>query len=270
MTTGMDWQDRVGRTWAEMYPATDRSFAGLTEQLLSRIAALPGQAVLDIGCGAGELSLAVARARPGARVVGLDCSADLIEAARQRGGKRFGLQFELGDAANWRESAFAPDLLVSRHGVMFFEDPATAFAHLRGSSAPGARLAFSCFRSIHENAWAAGLAKLFDLPPGEPLAPGPFAFADPQRVEAILKAGGWEAVAFEPIDFAYIAGAGPDPVADAVHYFSRIGPAAPALSALKGEAGTRKLDELARWVAEHRSGNLVAFAGAAWIVTARA
>ena len=129
MTTGMDWQESVGRTWAQMYPQTDRSFSGLTDHLLARIAAHAGNTVLDIGCGAGEVSLAIARARPKAQVLGLDVSADLIAAARLRAGERSTLRFVEGDAGSWSEQGFKPDLLVSRHGVMFFPDPPKAFAH---------------------------------------------------------------------------------------------------------------------------------------------
>ena len=82
MTSGYDWEDIVGRSWADMYAQTDRSFAGLTQRLLERISPLPGEAVLDIGCGAGELTLAMTRARPRAEIIGLDVSAHLLAVAR--------------------------------------------------------------------------------------------------------------------------------------------------------------------------------------------
>ena len=270
MTTGADWQDAVGRSWAKSWALTDRSFSGLTDHLLSRISAAGGETVLDIGCGAGELSLAIAQARPRARVVGVDVSPELIAAASERAGKRGAVRFELGDAANWHEPGFAPDLLVSRHGVMFFDDPLAAFAHLHAISSTEAKLVFSCFRTARENPWASGLAELLGLPPGDPTAPGPFAFADPQRVEAILAAGGWGNIDFEPVDFAWIAGKGADPVADALAFVSRIGPAAPALRALHGAERTAAEERVRGWLAQHRTGNLVAFAAAAWIVTASA
>lgn len=80
MTTGLDWQAVVGRNWAEMYHLTDRSFAGLTQQLLDRVERFPAQQVLDVGCGAGELALALARYRPRTRIVGVDISPELIAA----------------------------------------------------------------------------------------------------------------------------------------------------------------------------------------------
>ena len=95
MTSGMDWQAGVGRTWADMYRLTDRSFSGLTQRLLERLATVPGQTIVDIGCGAGELSLALARTRPLARVIGVDVSADLIATAQARAGERSTVRFEL-------------------------------------------------------------------------------------------------------------------------------------------------------------------------------
>lgn len=270
MTSGSDWQGKVGQNWADMHAWTDRSFTGLTQHLLGRIALHPGHAVLDIGCGAGELSLAIGRARPDAQVIGLDISADLVAAARMRGGHHANVDFVVGDAGTWQRDCFTPDLLVSRHGVMFFDDPPAAFAHLRRIAAPGARLVFSCFRAPRENRWMTDVARLLDLPPpADPHAPGPFAFADPQRVEGILAAAGWADIDFEPVDFAYIAGTGPDPVSDAEAFFARIGPAAATLRELSGPALAETQQRIRTWLAESRSADLVAFSAAAWVVTAR-
>jgi SAM-dependent methyltransferase len=253
-----------------MYPQTDRSFSGLTERLLARIAGYPGERVLDIGCGAGELSLAIARARPRAEVVGVDVSPELVAVARERAADNNRIRLVHADASQWEEPDFAPDLLVSRHGVMFFNDPPGAFAHLRGVSTTDAQLVFSCFRTARENHWASDLAELIGLPAGDPHAPGPFAFADPQRVEAILAEGGWGKFDFEPVDFAYVAGMGTDPVGDALHLFTRIGPAAPALRAMEGKAREAALAKIGEWLEANRTGDMVAFSAAAWIVTANA
>lgn len=270
MTNASDWQGKVGQNWADMHAWTDRSFAGLTQHLLGRIALHPGRAVLDVGCGAGELSVAIARARHDAQVIGLDISSDLVAAARARGGQHPNVEFVVGDAATWQREAFSPDLLVSRHGVMFFDDPPAAFAHLRRTAASSAALVFSCFRSSRENPWMSDVTRLLDLPPPvDPYAPGPFAFADPQRVEAILAAAGWTEIDFEPVDFAYVAGTGADPVADAEAFFARIGPAAATLRELRGAALEQAQTRIRDWLAERSTGDLVAFSAAAWVVTAR-
>lgn len=271
MTDIRDWQAQVGKAWAESWQLTDRSFAGLTAQFLETLAELPGLATLDIGCGAGELSLAMARQRSNARIIGLDISPDLIAAASARAGDYPGVEFELGDAATWQRSGFAPDLLISRHGVMFFDDPVAAFAHLHAIASTAARLAFTCFRSPQENPWASELAGLMpkSARKPDPAAPGPFAFADPQRVSAILTAAGWSGIRIEPLDFAYVAGTGEDPVADARAFFSRIGPAAAHLRELRGEARDLIEARLVQWLERNRRDGLIAFAAAAWQVTAR-
>lgn len=269
MTTGSEWREAVGRNWAESYRLTDRAFSGLTERLLARVGGCDG-AALDIGCGAGELSLAIARGNPQAQVVGVDISPELVAAARERGDTLGNVDFVEADAARWRPADFAPELVVSRHGVMFFDEPVAAFANLHEVAAPDARMVFSCFRSAKLNPWASDLASLLHLLEfGASTAPGPFAFADQDHVRGILEGAGWRAVELEAVDFAYIAGAGDDPVEDAMHLFARIGPAAPALRALQGEDRERAKGWVRDWAAGHRSGNLVAFPAAAWIVTAR-
>jgi SAM-dependent methyltransferase len=271
MTRGLDWREQVGRSWADNYRLTDRSFSGLTERLLGRLGGVEGKAVLDIGCGAGELSLALARGNPSAEVVGVDLSPDLIEAAQLRGAGHANVRFEEADAGSWEAGDFQPDLLISRHGVMFFDAPRAAFAHLRGLSNPAAELVFSCFRSAKLNPWASELGGLLELPQTpDPTAPGPFAFADEDHVRPILQDAGWDDVQFEAVNFAYIAGVGEEPVEDALELFSRIGPAAPSLRALDPDARERALGWMRAWLAEHRSGNLVALPAAAWIVTAHA
>lgn len=272
MTDRLEWEGRVGRKWAEEWRRTDRSFAGLTDRLLGRASARSIKRALDVGCGAGEVSLALARGHPGAEVVGVDVSEELVEIARGRGAKLTNVSFELADAAAWTREGFAPDLVVSRHGVMFFPDPVEAFAHLAGVAAPGARLVFSCFRQISENPWAdriAGLLPSGAAPAGDPQAPGPFAFADRDRVEAILGQAGWREIAFEKVDFAYVAGTGNDPVGDALSYFLAIGPAARAAAELGDEERAEFTGRLRRYLASNLDGSIIALPAAAWIVSAR-
>lgn len=267
MTNASDWQGTVGRSWASEWRRTDVSFSDLTPKLLAAIAREPGAAVADIGCGAGELSIAIAEARPQAQVTGVDISADLVDAARSRAIQP-NLTFELADASQW-QPASRPDLYVSRHGVMFFSDPQAAFAHLAAQAMPGARMVFSCFRKAAENDWAAAIAALLpkgDSPPASPTAPGPFAFALPEHVRRCM--AGWRAVEFAPVDFRYIAGTGPDAVGEAMALFRRIGPAAAALRTLPEAERAAVEMRLAELVEAHHRDGVVAFNAAAWLVSA--
>jgi SAM-dependent methyltransferase len=271
MTGISDWQGKTGEGWAAQWQRTDRSFGGATERLLARSREFAFEQALDVGCGAGELSLALARGRPHAQVVGVDVSPQLVEVARERGGKLPNVAFELSDAAQWKpDDSFSPELLISRHGVMFFDDPPAAFANLAALAAPGANLLFSCFRDRAENPFFTEIGKLLP-PPSEapdPHAPGPFAFAERDHVTAVLTAGGWSAPAFEAFDFAMVAGAGEDPVEDAMTYFQTIGPAAVALREMP-EGERRSVLEAMREVAfANCSDGVVALRAALWIVTA--
>ena len=271
MTQINEWEGPVGRSWASEWERTDRSFAALTPHLLRSIAALPGCDIVDIGCGAGEVSLSVADARREARVLGIDISADLVATATIRSQGRTNCAFALADATSWEPDRGAPDLYVSRHGVMFFADPAAAFAHLANVAADGARLCFSCFRSPRDNEWASAMGELIGgggIAPGDPHAPGPFAFADRDYVTELLARAGWRAVDLQPVDYRYLAGSGRDPVGDALCFFMRIGPAARALRELPEAERAPVIARIERFLSERSAHGEVAFPAAAWIVTA--
>ncbi len=270
MTNAAEWQGKVGQSWAAEWARTDRSFAVLNAELVARAAGLAGPAarILDVGCGAGATSLALADRLPDAVMRGIDLSPDLVAAAQARAGGK--AQFEQADASLWQDPGFAPDLMVSRHGVMFFDDPTGAMRHLRKAMSPGGQLIFSCFRDRSENDWATAVMALLPAPPPfNPVAPGPFAFADKERVTAILADAGWVDIAAEPLNVAYVAGAGDDPVADAVDFFSRIGPAAPVIRALQGAAQAEFVEKLAAMARNYLQDGTVSFTASVWIWTAR-
>lgn len=269
-----EWQGRVGETWAAEWMLTDRSLAGLQAILLDRVLGMgpAPSAILDIGCGAGTTSLALAEAYPDAAVIGVDLSEALISVAQQRPSSPR-CRFVVADAAQWRpEDDAAPDLLVSRHGVMFFADPVPAFRNFHAISAAGARLAFSCFRDPAANPWATALFGAFaDVPAPSPMpgVPGPFAFADAAQVRALLEQAGWRDVRHEAVDFVYVAGEGPSAVEDATYFFSRIGPAARQLAALEEPARAATRARMADILRNHLRGGAVSLDAAAWIWTAR-
>ncbi len=274
MTETLEWQGRVGEAWAEEWRRTDRTLAPVNEALVARALRFAPARILDIGCGAGATSLALADALPDAAITGIDLSGALIGQARERARGRPELRFETGDAASWRPAVGAFDLVVSRHGVMFFDNSAAAFAHLRSLIAPGGGILFSCFRGRGENDWMSAQRPVLERFAPETLGArepptGPFAFADPVRVESVLRATGFAAPAIEPFDFDFVVGAGEDPVAEATHYFSRIGPIARLLHELDPDDRRRTLDEVAGIAAARLSDGRVAFRAAAWIVAGR-
>ena len=273
MTTSYDWRGDIGDVWAEEWRRTDRTLAAVNDALVAEAAAGGGGKlrILDIGCGAGATSLALAEALGEAEIIGIDLSNSLVAAARERAGTNSRLRFETADAAIWSPAEAGFDLIVSRHGVMFFEDPVAAFRHFHDLARPGGRLVFSCFRDRRENEWVHAFRPLVarfapeTLAQPEPAA-GPFALADPARIESILGAAGFAAPRLAPLDFRFTVGAGEDPIADAVGYFRRIGPLASLLKTLDGPARQAAIDMLAGIAAEHVADGRVVVGGAAWLV----
>lgn len=274
---GDEWRGRVGGSWAAEWVRTDRSFGRLTGWLVEALkAALPadeaGQQlrVLDIGCGAGETALRLARERPDLHVTGLDLSDDLIGVAKLRGAALDNLSFQSGDAGSWHGESDL-DAALSRHGVMFFDDPAGALCHLRSLMRPGAPFIFTCFAARAENFWASELAELIGAsPPADLYAPGPFAFADPHHVLGILVAAGWKSAVPERVDYGYVPGGGDDPVADALDFFRRIGPAARHMALLDPAARLALEPRLEAWLAAHVEEGEVRFPAVAWLWRATA
>ncbi len=261
----------MGDSWAAEWARTDRSFRNLDPFLHE--AALDGAAgdaqFLDIGSGAGATSLALADARPQGCVKGVDLSAALVATANSRKQGRPNVEFHVDDATRWESAPWQPDRIVSRHGVMFFTDPVTAFRHFGRISARGARLAFSCFRDREHNGWAQQVLGLMDSPPPPSgTAPGPFAFADARHVHAILSEAGWTDIEAHPVDFRYVAGSGEDAIGDALDYFGRIGPAARAMTEMGSDERQRFMAKLEQMLRERLSDGRIEFDAAAWIWTA--
>jgi SAM-dependent methyltransferase len=268
------WNGKVGDTWVLMQERMDRALTPVTAALLAAAAPQAGEAVLDIGCGAGETSLAAALAvGEDGDVVGLDISEPLLARARERAEALLShAQFIAADASVWDEDGDF-DLIMSRFGVMFFSDPPGAFRHFHRLAAPGGRLVFACWQPAARNLWATlPLSVLADLlpetPPSDPYAPGPFAFADAARVADMLESAGWRDAAFHSLPFPMLIGDGDDPIADAVNFNLKIGPAARAVRDAGIGAEARPL--LAAALGPYLENGEVQLPGAIWLVTARA
>ena len=279
MTDAAEWRGRVGEAWAQEWRRTDRTMAPLNDALVAaavaRLVDTPNPRILDIGCGAGATSLAIKDRIADAEIVGIDLSDDLVAVASERAAFLPDVRFEAADAATFMPDGRRFDGIVSRHGVMFFDDPVAAFSHFRALAAPDARLVFTCFRARTENEWAMAIAPILErfapaVLAGPPPPVGPFAFADSDKVAGILTDAGFAAPHFEPLEFDFVTGAGDDPVADSVSFFRRIGPFAALIRELDEARAADAVDRLAAIASEHRVGDTVRFRAAAWLVSTRA
>ncbi|WP_341209438.1 class I SAM-dependent methyltransferase [uncultured Sphingomonas sp.] len=275
MTGAADWRGRVGEVWAAEYVRTERAFSAIAAALDAAIAAVApvsGLAV-DLGCGVGGTTLALAAARPMVQVTGIDLSPALIALARRRVGEAAGAPaFVVGDVLHVLPTLAPLDLLVSRHGLMFFADPVAAFSVLRAATAPGAPLVFSCFAGRPENEWVTVPERALGLssPVDSDYAPGPFALADGTFTRALLHDGGWNDVQIRPWRLDYVVGSGPDPVEDALAFYRCIGPLASLLSAATPAERQRLEQRLRDVLASRIRDGAVTFSAAIWIITARA
>lgn len=266
------WNGVGGRAWVDQQQLIDHTLRPVGDLLVGSVDAVAGARLLDVGCGTGATTRALARRLgTGARVVGIDISEPMIAAARALA-ERDGVEasFIRADAQTYPFDPAGFDNIVSRFGVMFFNDPAAAFANLRQAAASRAELRFVAWRSAAENpfmttAERAAAPLLPALPARRPGAPGQFAFADPDRVRAILAAAGWHAIDVQPVDVACSL-----PERDLITYATRFGPLGLVLH--EADAGTR--DRVARAVRDafdpYVQGDEVRFVASCWMVTSRA
>jgi SAM-dependent methyltransferase len=201
------WNDSAGPSWVAAQEVLDAQLRPLGLAAIKALDPKPGERLLDVGCGAGETALELARrVGPSGAVLGADISGPLLGRARQRA-EAAGLTNASFKQTDAQTDEFQPvDGVFSRFGVMFFDDPTAAFLNLRHALKPGGRLVFVCWRPLAENAWmtvpTAAIAPLLPAPPPPPIpnAPGPFAFADKDRVHAILEAAGFAHIHIAPHD----------------------------------------------------------------------
>jgi SAM-dependent methyltransferase len=238
----MTWQDAAGERWAALHARTNLQLDPLGRRALALAAPAAGERVLDVGCGAGESTLQLAElVGPTGHVVGVDVSGALLEAARSRVDRagHAHVQFVLGNASAERFSE-PFDLVFSRFGVMYFEDPVSAFAHLRTTLKPEGRLGFVSWQPLAANPWAdTPLAAVDPLAPGKP---GPFFLCESGLVRDILERAGFRDVSIVPHEEPVLFG-GSLTLEDAVDYALQIGPAARfiAHAELEGHPRVRSL-----------------------------
>lgn len=265
------WNGMAGRAWAEECAMMDAMLHPFQERLVAAVGAQGegSQRVLDVGCGTGAVTLAIARNRPAGMVTGIDISAPMLAAAEARA-RAAGLQprFLRADAEShdFAESGF--DSVVSRFGVMFFGQPVAAFANLRRATRTGGSLCFFAWRSALENGFMSLAEKaaspfLPPLPPRQPHAPGQFAFADRDHVAGILRDSGWGKIDITPVDVECGL-----PVDRLPTYLSRFGPLGRVMEGLEPARRQEVLGHLLASFAPFVQGEEARFTAACWQVNA--
>jgi len=210
-------------------------------------------------------------------VLGVDISEPLIDRARALAPRDTSALFRVADASSAELPEGAFDILFSRFGVMFFDDPTAAFAHMRRALRPSGRVAFVCWRSAAENDWVRlpmGAIKGIVPPtaPPDPEAPGPFSFGDRGRVGRILTAAGFTDIAIAPFNVSTPFGEGATrdaAIDDAVNMTFEVGPLSRLLAAQPDDIRARASAAVRAAFAGRPGERSVMIDTATWIVTAR-
>lgn len=266
------WNGLGGRAWVEAQEVLDQIFKPFEDLLVKAVSSGPGGRVLDVGCGTGNTTLAVARLLGAkGRCIGIDVSEPMIAAARARAERESSPASFI--RANAQIHAFEPesfDMIISRFGVMFFDNFVRAFANLRRAAKEAAELRLIAWRSAAENpfmttAERAAAPLLPNLPARRPDAPGQFAFADRRRVHSILEESGWADIDIRPIDITCTL-----PEEKLVPYLSRVGPAGRCLQELDDRTRTRIMETVRAAFDPYVHGTEVRFTAACWMAGALA
>jgi SAM-dependent methyltransferase len=264
------WNGPAGEAWVQGQQLLDGMFEPFERLLVEEAAGNAARRVLDVGCGSGATTLAIARRiGAGGECTGVDISEPLIALARQRAAREnLAAQFRCADAQTAELPAAHFDLFVSRFGVMFFEDPIRAFANLRRSARQGAKLRAITFRAAAENPFmttAERAAAPFapDLPPRKADGPGQFGLADRTRTEDLLRESGWAGIELRAIDAECRF-----PAAELDTYMTRFGPVGLYVSQVDAVTRDRIIGAVRGAFEQYVRDGEVRFTAACWLVCA--
>jgi SAM-dependent methyltransferase len=267
------WNGDGGRRWVATADRRDEVLGPVADALLAAARPAEGERVLDVGCGCGVTTLLAGRAvgATGA-VTGIDLSEPMLDVARARADHAPNVRFLQADAQTHRLDVATFDLVISRFGSMFFDDPVHAFANLADAMKPGSRMCMATWRPLDANEWLVvpGAALLRHAePPASATATGPgmFGQSDPSGVTATLSAAGLSSIELNPVDVTFRLGATVD---DAVDYLAEGGPGREILETIPaGTAREAAIADVREALSDHADDAGVQLGGGIWIISAR-
>jgi SAM-dependent methyltransferase len=271
------WNAQAGDAWVRVQDAMDRAFEPFGAAAEAALELRGGERVLDVGCGCGSTTLALARA-VGERgsVTGVDVSGPMLERAAERA-ERAGFAGRIhwlrqdAQTADLGERAY--DAVYSRFGVMFFADPRAAFANFARATRETGRLAFVCWQSRAANVWfdapaRAAAAYVEMVAPARDDRPGPFGLASAERMRAILVGAGWRDVELVSSQAPVLVGAN---IEEAIGLLTMIGPVGAALrqAGVSDARRARVLAAMRGALSQFATGDGVRVPAAGWLFRAR-
>jgi len=253
----------------------DRQLTPFADALFERAQLEPHHAVLDVGCGCGATTLTAARAARTA--LGVDLSEPLlaIAAGRARAASVDNAEFAVADAQTYAFAEGAFDLVISQFGVMFFDEPASAFANLGRALAPRGRAAFVCWQELEANEWVSVVGRavaqhvaLADLG-GQAGGPGMFSLEDANETAALLDAAGFTQIEIEPSSPSILLGGG-GTLDESIDFLLGTGIARGLLGQVEPDARAAAIEAVRlSLAARYESGVGVRLGTGAWLVSAR-
>lgn len=191
-----EWAAARGKKWRDQLPYMEAMLSAVDAPLIGALQLDGPLRIADIGCGGGGTTLKIFREAPaGTSVHGYDISPDLVDLARTRAEPDSGVSFEVTDIGTAPAPAAPYDRLVSRFGIMFFEDPEKAFSNLASWLVPGGRFAFAVWAPAADNPWMASFrdvaVQVIEVPSPDPDAPGPFRYGGSEKLRALLERAGF-------------------------------------------------------------------------------
>lgn len=260
--SSFDWSSESADRWLSQSAWLDRQLAPVSDLLLAEALLQPGERVLDVGCGTGPTTrdAAAVVGRTGS-VVGVDLSPDLLAAAagQETLPGSAPIDWVQADVVSWEPTFDPVDVVISRFGVMFFDDPRAAFANLARAARPGGRFCAVVWDrrdrcdlfQVPFTAtvrWLEGQGETVKVPPGDG---GPFSLSDNGVVQDVLEDAGWSEVHCVTTSVALTLGGGMVPEA-AAETVMVVGPSRLVTADLaedrKGPLLAAVADELARHV----------------------
>jgi SAM-dependent methyltransferase len=269
------WNGAEANHWVTHQVRYDTMLAPFGDRLLTAAQIAPTDRVFDVGCGCGATTLAAAHRASGGTATGVDLSAVMLDVARRRAHEEgiANASFVAGDAQTYPFPIGVSDVVLSRFGVMFFENPVAAFPNLAGTLTSGGRLAFVCWQDFLSNPFVAvpGLAiaqhvELPDLGPSD--APGMFALADPVRIRSLLSDSGLVDVIIEPLAEEILLGGG-GTLPEAVEFLREGGMGRAVLAGADQTTQDQALAAVNDALAPYVTADGVRIGTAAWLATAR-
>lgn len=270
----------LARVWDGQAEALDASMGEHGTAARRALAARTGERIADLGCGPGLSAVALgAEVGSDGWVGAVDVVPELAAAAQRRlaaagvHGAGVAADVATADLIAVAGEGRAFDAMHSRFGLMFFPDPARAFANIFRALRPGGRLAASVWQHLDRNPWmqlttATAVQILgMDRPPlPQPGGPGPFSLADPDATAALLAGAGFVDVAMESVEAPFrLEG---DGTAAAERVLSA-GPLGVAFLAADDELRGAVVAGVVDALRHHRSADGFLVPAASWCITAR-